>query len=98
MTKRTSGLLIPEKEVLMHGCFPLRKQPEKEKKKKKRNDTHSKCYCSTNYVDFIFAPLLLNKGTLCKIHITMVKCCLMPIFLKIKCTIICMDELDKKDN
>lgn len=47
----------------------------------KNQHTHSKSHCSANYINFIFAPLLLNVGTLCRIHVTVVKRCFMPTFL-----------------
>lgn len=45
--------------------------------------THSKSHCSANYINFIFAPLLLNEGALGRIHATVIKGCFMSTFLKI---------------
>lgn len=70
---------------LVYTCIPipmlvimiLNSQGSNEKNK----CTHSKCHRSTDNVDFVFTPLFLDKGTLSRIHTTMVKCCFMPTFL-----------------
>lgn len=76
---------------LVYTCIPISKFNigmmilNTQDSNQKSKFTHSKCHCSTDNVDFIFTPLLLDKGTLSRIHTTMVKCCFMPTFLNNRC-------------